>query len=350
MAHPLGNRTETAPMIAAVWGEQLSPVVAALIVARPQLGHRLALAPCRVLHVLAAYIAHALEQDVSTSCIAADVDTQDIRDLLGRAIPAPHPRFFGLLDRIGEHAQPLAFYRKLNQALSGPASALVLDSEMVSEACLRVVEALAAEPVLLAARKAIGPSDHNLKQLSSALAYLRATGLALDIEQLPHGAGWRSVTRRLSADLGRAVAPPLPFRCPSGWRPVETLSDLFRLGRELQNCVAGIGGGGTDHLISFVSGTEIFLTSDSEPTALASLQNVGPRLWVIAETAFRRHHPGRLPLIGGLRIALGEVLAEAGHVLLEIAPVSALQSIAWQAKFNVAQGEDADDDDIDVAA
>ena len=335
-------------MIVAVWGEQLSATVAALIVERPQLGHRLALAPRRMLHGLAAYIAHALEQDMSTSNIADHVDTQDIRVLLDRAIPAAHPRLFGMLDRVGERVQPFAFYQRLNQALSGPASALVFESDLVGEACLRVAEALASEPALLAARKAIGRSDSNLRQLKSVLAYLRATGLALDIEQLPHGAGWRSVTRRLSADLGRAVAPPLPFRCPPGWRQVETLSGLFALGQQFQNCVSGLNGGGTHHLVGFVSGDEAFLTSDGEPTALVSMQRVGPCLWVIAEIGVRRRQPVRSPLLDGLHAALGEVLAEVGHVLLETAPVSAIQSIAWQAEINATEGDG--DDDIDAAA
>ena len=76
MAHPFCKHTETAPMIAQAWGEQLAPAVAALILERPQLGQRLALAPRRVIHGLAAYIAHALEGGASAPDIAADVDTQ----------------------------------------------------------------------------------------------------------------------------------------------------------------------------------------------------------------------------------------------------------------------------------
>ena len=233
MAHPFSKRIETAPMIRATWGETLSPTVAALIVKCPQLGHRLALAPRRVLHALAAYIAHALEREVSTSSIAGDVDTKDVHDLLGRAIPTVHPRLYRMLDRVGERAKPLAFYIRLNQILSGPASALLLSSDPVDEPCLRVVEQLASERVLLAAQKAIGRSDSNLHQIKSILAYLRATGLSLDVERLPHGAGWNSIKRRLTADLGRAMAPALPFGCPAGWKHVAVLSDLFDLGKNI---------------------------------------------------------------------------------------------------------------------
>ena len=348
MAHPFGKCTETAPMIRATWGETLSSTVAALIVERQQLGHRLALAPCRVMHTLAAFIAHSLEQGVSMSSIAEAVDTQDIRDLLGRAIPATHPRLYGLLDRVGEQARPLAFYLRMNQILSGPASALLLSSDPVDEACLRVVEELLSEPVLLAAHQAIGRSDFALNHLKSALAYLRATGLAHDVEQLPSGAGWRSIKRRISTDLGRGTAPSLPFRCPDGWRHDSPLSDIFEVGRKLRNCVAGIGGGGTHHFVQFFSGAEIFFASDGEPLALASIQNVGPRLWVVCETAIERPRPGQSYVIDEIRTALSEVLAEAGHALLDAAPVSAFQTIAFKAEYNTDQGDG--DDDIDAAA
>ena len=304
------------------------------------------MAPRRVLHALAAHIAHALEMDVSAPDIAAELGTKDVRVLLGRAIPDAHPRLFGMLDRVGERAVPLAFYRRLNRLLSGPASAAVLEHERIGEVCLRVAEALAREPVLLAARRAIGQSEHNLHQFRSVLAFLRATGLARDIEQVPHGAGWHSVVRRLTADLGRAVAPPLPFRCPPGWQHVAVLSDLFGLGKKLGNCVSGVGGGGTHHLLHFVDGEEVFFVSDGEQTALASVQNVGPRLWVIAQLAIRRHQPSLSPMVGNLRVALSEVLADAGHVLLEVAPISAFQSTAWSAESSAAQ----DADDLDVAA
>lgn len=218
MAHPFGTRTETAPMIWATWGDTLAPTVAALIVERPQLGQRIALAPRRVLHALAAYISHALEQNVSTSSIAANVDTLDIRVLLGRAIPAPHRRLYGLLDRAGEQVRPLTFYRRTNSILCGPASSLLVSSEIVDEACLSVVEELVSEPVLLAAEKAVGRSASNLRYLRTAFAFLRATGLALDVERLPSGAGWRSIKRRITSDLGRAVAPSRR-RCRSAALP-----------------------------------------------------------------------------------------------------------------------------------
>ena len=136
MANPSTGQVETAPMINAVWRGTLAPTVAALIVARPGLGHRLALALRRVLHALAAFIPHAVEQGWDTSGIAAEVDARDIRDLLACAIPNAHPRLLGLFNRLGNQSMGLAFYRRLNAALWGPASTLLLNSDAMNEARL----------------------------------------------------------------------------------------------------------------------------------------------------------------------------------------------------------------------
>ncbi len=204
-------------MIACVWGPALSSTVAALIVERPRLGHRLALAQRRVVHGLSAYIHHALEQNLDPSAIAAEVDLRDIRDLLADAVPNVHPRLYGLFDRLGHQAMPYAFYCRMNNVLWGPASDLLLSStEPVSESFLRIVETVVSDPVLLAFRTAIGRSTDSLIVVQSLVAFLRATGLSVDLEALPPGSGWRALARRIKSDLGRAIAPPLPFGCPNG--------------------------------------------------------------------------------------------------------------------------------------
>ena len=346
MAHPFAKRTETAPMICATWGEVLAPAVAALIVERPPLGRRLALAPRRVLHAVAAFVTHALEQGASTTDIARDMDTRDVRELLRRAIPTAHPRLYGLLDRLGDQVRPLHVYQRTNRILCGPAGDLLLNSEAIDDGCLQIVEELVADPVLLAAQQAVGRSEGYIRQLRSALIYLRATGLAREIEQLPTGAGWRSIQRRVTADLGRAVAPSSPFRLPAGWRQVETLSDLLRWGRRLQNCVARIGGGGEHHLTQFVSGADLFFAHDGGPLALASVHNVGPTLWIIADMTIERSDARTSLSRQTLYVALSEAMVEVGHTLLDVAPASALHSIGWRAERAIDLG----DDDLDDAA
>lgn len=335
-------------MIASVWGTALSTTVAALIVERPRLGHRLALAPRRVVHGLSAYILHALEQNLDASAIAADVDVRDIRDLLADAIPNVHPRLFGLFNRVGDKSMPLAFYRRANDLLRGPASDLVLASEVVNEPSLGVIAVIAADPVLLAAQKAISNNNSNLNTVISAVAFVRASGLAVDVEQLPMGSGWRALKRRIKADLARASAPPLKFPQPKGWKHVDTVSEMLRIGTEMENCVASFGGGGGHHLFNFMSGNEIFFISEAEPLTLAAVQDVGPGLWQITQMEGAARASGTFPQPRQLRDPLNKALAEVGHKLLETAPASALQSITWRAEGG-AGGLD-EDDELDEAA
>jgi hypothetical protein len=106
--------------------------------------------------------------------------------------------------------------------------------------------------------------------------------------------------------------------------------------------------GGIDHLLNFISGTEVFFVAEAEPLTLASIQNVGPGLWQIAETAGAARPSGVYPKFPELRLPLTDVLAEIGHVLLAIAPGSALQSITWRAEHSA--GVLGEDDELDEAA
>ena len=346
MAHLFSQRDETAPMIAGVGGKTLSSTVAALIVERPHLGHRLALAQRRVVHGLSAYIHHALEQSLDAPAIAAEVDVCDIRDLLARAISNRHPRLYGMLDRLGDQAMDLAFYRRMNDLLWGAASDLLLACELVNERGLGMFGTIAKDPVLLAAHKAIGNNKANLNVVISAVAFIRASGLAVDVELLPTGSSWRALKRRITTDLSRASAPPLRFRQPDGWRHVETMSEVLRIGTEMENCVASFGGGGGHHLFNFMTGIEVFLISEAEPFTLAAIQDVGPGLWQITQMEGAARESRTSPQVPELREPLNRVLAEVGHTLLETAPVDALQSIHWRAEGAArALGEDAESDE-----
>ncbi len=333
-------------MIASVWGPTLSTTVAALIVERPHLGYRLALAQRKVVHGLAAYILHALEQNLGAPAIAAEVDARDIRDLLACAVPNIHPRLWGMLDRLGDKSLSLAFYRQVNEILRGPASDLLLACEVVNEPGLGIIEVIAQDPVLLAAHKAIGNNNSNLNVVVSAVAFVRASGLAVDVEQLPTGSSWRALNRRITTDLARAIAPPLKFRQPEGWRHVETMSEMLRIGIEMENCIATFRGSGGHHLFNFMSGIEVFFISEAEPFTLAAVQDVGPGLWMITQMEGAARVSGTLPPFRELREPLNKALAEVGHKLLETAPASALQSINWRAEGGArALGEDAELDE-----
>jgi hypothetical protein len=83
----------------------------------------------------------------------------------------------------------------------------LLDVDEIIETHLKLASQIIADPVLLAARKAIAWSQVDLQHLQHVLKSLRATGLSDEIEKLPEGAGWKAILRRISNDMGRARAP-----------------------------------------------------------------------------------------------------------------------------------------------
>jgi hypothetical protein len=346
MAHPFRHHQETAPMITLVWGENLAPVVAALIVDWPNLARRMVLAPRRVVHALAAYIHHALESQYDTAKIAREIGTRDVRALLSEAIPNPHPRFYRMLDRLGPTALNVTTYQCLNDVLHGPAADLLLDAYEVTDSHLNVVTQIVADPVLLAARKAIGWSEPDLRHLQHALTYLRAKGLSDDIEKLPPGAGWKSVLRRISSDLGRARAPRAGFEAPTGWRQVEDVAGLWQVGTALGNCVSSLRSGGDAYIEGLIGGHVVYLAHNDEPVMLACVRTVGPNLWTLGETTTSRTGSDIMRAREGLRTGLIKAIAETGGTLLDQSPLSAIQSIVWRAEC----GAGDDPDNLDEVA
>ena len=333
-------------MIAEVWGDNLGPVVADLIVEQPRLAARLVLAPRRVVHALAAYLCHAVVAQQDSAQIASEIERQDVRVLLSYAIPKPHPRLYRMLDRLGPIALELAVYGRLNKVLHGPAADLLLDAEEITDNDLRVVTKIVADPVLLAARKAIRWSATDLQHLQLALAYLRAKGLSHDIETLPPGAGWKAILRRISGDLGRAQAPAASFAVPEGWRQIEDVAGLWQIGTALGNCVSSLRSGGEGHVEQLIDGEAIYLVHDAEPLMLASVRRVGPNLWTLAETTTSRPGSDIMAARDALRSDLSKAIAETGGALLDQSPMSAIRSIAWR----VSQRGNDDLDELDDVA
>jgi hypothetical protein len=338
MAHPFEHR-ETAPMIALVWGRTLAPIVSAMIVAQPGLAPRIVLAPRRVIHSVAAYIHHALT-DWDIQQIAREIEAQDVRLLLSRAVMNPHPRLYRMLDRVGPTALDLTFYQRLNDVLNGPAADLLLDVDEVTETHLKLATKIIADPVLLAARKAIGWSQGDLTHLQHLLKYLRVTGLSNDIEKLPTGAGWKSILRRISSDMGRARAPRASFAVPVGWRQIEDVAGLWLVGTTLGNCVSSFRSGGEGYVAQLVSGAAVYLAHDIEPVMLACIRNVGPNLWTLGETTTSRPGSDIMVAREALRTGLTIAIAETGGALLDHSPVTAMQAIASRTEGGVENLED----------
>lgn len=325
-------------MITHVWGE-IAPVVASLIVTRPTLAASLVLAPTRIVHVLGAYVQHAHAAQQPVNDIADALERQHVRDLLACAIPNAHSRLRGMLGRMGPTVFDLKVYARLSDLLHGPASDLIQTAVEITPARLELADQIVADPVLLAAHKAIGWTVSNLETLQHALTFLRTAGLANDIEALPPGSGWRAILRRISSDLGRARAPALPFAAPAGWRHIESVAGLWQAGTALGNCVANVGSGGEDYIADLISGDAAYLVYGAEPTMLARIRRVGPNLWVITEKSMSRAGSAESKATGSaLTSGLTASIAATGGRLLDQAPMNAIRHIAWRA------GRTAEDD------
>jgi hypothetical protein len=345
MQHPTPpDRVETAPMLTEPWGI-LAPAVAAIIVARPDCGRRLALANRRVFHAAAARIGAVLEEGRDPCEIAADIERLPGRALLARAIPNPHRRLFSVLDRLGARAASVDLYRDLNEVLRGPAAVAVLEEGELNRPLIEILQQIADDPVLLAGRRAIGISSAALSAFSTALTFLRVSGLARDIESLPPGSGWRAIERRIAADLARGRLNQPPFRVPAGWRHVETFGELWAIGREMRNCLSGFGHGAEDYLRQLVEGQAVMLTSIDHPRALATVQRVGPKLWCISAAQIPGGHATTCERKDRLHKLLAEELSRVGYALLEQEPFEAMSDIHWRAaQSRVDPNADADED------
>jgi hypothetical protein len=81
---------------------------------------------------------------------------------------------------------------------------------------------------------------------------------------------------------------------------------------------------------------------------LASIERVGPALWICRELTAVGNRLGFLEMRADFEAALAAKMADANCTLLTDAPFQAMQSIAWQAKRN-ATDVDLDDEIEDVA-
>lgn len=347
---------ETAAMIDAVWPDDLAPLVARLIRTRPSLGARLALAPRRAVHAAAVYLYGNLAENgvasgADAEALAREVDERDPRDLLSEALPGCDARLYRLLDRLGPTVRGARFYSRLDALLRGPAAPLVLASPYLGgEDALDAIDLVRADPVLLAAGQALGCSPYTAQCAASALAYLRTAGLARDIEALPPGAGLAALVRRLRSDLARAHPPaPATFPAPPGWAHVETVGDLWMIGRKLGNCVASIRSGSAHHVRAFLDGTEIMLVHEGEPTLLACVEQAGPDLWHLAQCSGARNAPAPARLREGLR----DGLRAAGVRLVEVDCACAIEHLVFSTEARGRAGAaliEAEDDEAEDEA
>lgn len=354
MTHRFGPEIthETAPMLAATWGS-LAVAVAIVIVARPTLGARLSLAPRRVLHSVAAYLHAAIEAERPLPEVAAEVEATRPRDLLARAVTQAHPRLYKLLDRVGPTVGDLSLYTRINALLHGPSASVLLDAEEIGWQLLDIAEQITGDSVLLAAREVL-VTQADVDALRSLLTYMRAVGLARDIEVLPSRSGWGAIHRRAKADLKRARALVPPWNAPENWRIVESLADLLAEGSKQRNCVGGLALGGERHIDALLSQQAVILANTgSGPLLMASVRPVGGSgnagLWTLGEVSgvLRR---GGLPNRAAraeysaahraFRALLDAECERVGHALLAMSPADAASMVEERATRGGVSADD----------
>jgi hypothetical protein len=181
-----------------------------------------------------------------------------------------------------------------------------------------------------------------------------ADALRQDDVSLPSAIRWLrrrmralAILRRISSDMGRARAPRARFAAPVGWRQIEDVAGLWRVGHTLENCVASFRAGGEGYVEQLVSGDAVYLAHDDEPAMLACIRNVGPNLWTLGETTISRRGSDIMKTREALRAGLTIAIAGTGGTLLDHSPITAMQSIAWRTEGGVI--EDLEDDLDDAA-
>jgi hypothetical protein len=321
---------ETAPMLG-VW-RTLSPTVAKIIRCQPSLASRLSLAPQAAIHSIAAFLHHHVFDDVDIDLIAHEIFTREARDLLALAVPNVHARLYGLLPRIGSGTKSLIFYRDLNTEISQGAADVIFDAPSISLRTIRIARQIRADPVLLAARKAIGEDESRLRHLMSVLAMLRSLGLANHVERMPRGAGIQATVRRIKADLRAGKPPPVSFAVPAGWEQVKDVGQLVRIGELLQNCLAVYAADGTRHINSFLTGSCAYFVHNGSPTMLVSFSKLGPRTWSVGDFGSSGSVESEDEERDTMIIDFQASMAQSGDVLIGVDPFSALLELSYRAR------------------
>lgn len=321
--------TEAAPMLR-VW-KRLAPTMARLIRSKPDLAGRICMAPENAIHSIAAFLQHRAGTE-DDDLLAHDIATREARDLLAEAVSDAHPRLYGLLRRIGPTTKSLNFYLDLNHELGQPAADILLEAPSISLRTIRIARQVRADPVLLAARHAIGEDDILLRHLASAFGLLRSLGVANHIERLPRGSGIPSAVRRIKLDFVQATAPAIPFELPPNWQSVRDVGQLIKIGEKLQNCLGHWAGDGARHVRAYLSGSSVFLTYTDSVTVLVSLDRLGQKLWSLGEFDSNSSTEDDCGIRQRLLNELRDCLVQTGDVLLVVDPFRSIVELGWRAR------------------
>lgn len=323
--------------------------VAAALRGRPALTARLALAPRRAIHAVAAFVqSSAADRDEhgTDQAFAERLLNDHPRDLLAAALGvAPHPRLYRLLDRAALPAWPVADYAALDRLLRmGADDALARDNDREIEArnVASVARLLDGDPTLLRARLACTEGGSR-QALAAVLAVLRASGVAEPVETLPDGSGHAALARRLRRAVAALGSPHAAFPAPPGWKVVASVADLWLVGARLRVCCAGRTWGAAHYASKLASGASVFLHGSGSDggggDVLAEVARLPGGVWAVE--AIRGARNARPPA-GRSADALTTALRAQG---LAVASMQFEQALNWLVPRHAAGRAAADLDD-----
>lgn len=111
-----------------------------------------------------------------------------------------------------------------------------------------------------------------------------------------------------------------PLKVPTPFKIIESVSELQRLGRRMNNCLAGPN---IHDWYQLAAGSAVYVASDAPPLVPA-LNRAGPRVWVLAEArGVRNAHVPRQVLDH-----LTTALRDAGLTVLHVSPRETLGGLS----------------------
>ncbi len=338
------ERQETAPVLR-VFGPHATRM-AALLRARPTLLNRLAFAPARAIHSVAAFLYFCAEANaLPDPDVARILDERHPRQLLHAAIPDAPPALYKALDKAGDRVHERPFYERLAAACSGPlADKLLSSSKKIDNVRLHWAETLlAADPAILGMSAMLTQPLHKVLALDIMLAFLRDHDAFRPADfELPEAADLPAILKRLCVALDRVKAPPQSFSIPAPFRFVQSVGELRAICLHLRNRGRNFRCRGTSHWFRLAKGMTVYVTSD-DPLMLSAVRRVGRSIWTIDEVDAPKSEGNRAA--DDVRTLLVDALHQAGVRLVQEDPANVLGALTGYPGFE----DDGDDDPGDGA-
>ncbi|MBC9176159.1 hypothetical protein [Pseudoroseomonas ludipueritiae] len=291
---------EKAPILC-IFGNDAA-AMAQVIRAAPDLGRRLALAPRRAVHALAAFLASEAARRLNGAELIAELRTHHPRDLLHAALPGCDRRLYKTLNRAALPAWSLAEYAMVDALLRAEVGAVTSGTGPLTRARVATWhECLGEEPAFA---RWLAPFDDTADRagLRVVLTWLRHAGLLT--EPAPEGeAEPIAVSRAVVRMISQAKGPEAPFVVPEGWQQLRSARELLAMGRRLGNCLRATDRSAPQSIQHLLTGQVVFL-HHAKAAVLAGLMPEPGGFWSVAVIQGRRNRPAPSWLVETLISAL----------------------------------------------